>query len=519
MSSGKPGKRSWAGWFPVLVAIAFPITVYSHNQAAFAAAELWRPVVVFGVIAYLLVVVLRQWQGRDGLAELLACALMLSVWFLGAGFAFAFAAGLIVLAGVLLRGRLKPRPLFPVFDAMALGLLILPLLSIYQVRAATDAESLAEIPWSPFTQLAEEDLPGERPDIYHIVLDAYGGETSLRDVLGFDNSAFFDALTEMGFVVNRSIHVPYNETVHTMSAIFLGDFLQPGEFPVDAEVPTTLRSTMGALIPAGPVHEFLRHNGYDILFTETGHDFLRFPDSARVLRSDVSGWRLTRFEDWLGVLMGVNRYAPGLFAMDAESPMIRALRSALAFDYSRYASPKFVYQHMLAPHTPFTIDRDGEPTDRFPGFENTAEGDSVVRNDPRRRALYKEGYLEKLHYVNDRLLPQLAQILAAPEPKVVFVHGDHGSGSLYWMDQPERTCLKERFVSFLAVYTNVPALAREYEWVTDEQATLVNLYRSLMNGMAGTELAPLPARSSFVRFFSPHQLLPVQAEAIARDCI
>ena len=50
---------------------------------------------------------------------------------------------------------------------------------------------------------------------------------------------------------------------------------------------------------------------------------------------------------------------------------------------------------MLAPHTPFTIDRTGA-TLEFAIFKDTGEGDRVVLDDPVRRETYVAGYLEKL---------------------------------------------------------------------------------------------------------------------------
>lgn len=507
-----------AGWFPLVFAAAFPVTVYSHNQAAFASGEVWRPVIAFVLLGLVLVLALRRILGKGGLAEIATAVLLVQLWIIGFGLPL-LAVVIVVAFGCFYFRKTKAiAPLFPVFNALALGVLVLPLLSIYEVQRATAHEARASISYSPFTSLTDNKIVGDRPDIYHIVLDAYAGEQALRDVLNFDNSTFFEALTKLGFQVNRSVRVPYNETVHTMSAVFLGDYLRPGEYPVDSDVPTELRSTLGALIPDSPVHALLRNNGYTILHTETGHDFLRYPRDAKLIRSNEEGFRLTRYEVFLVSLLRLRPYFPDLFRVDEQGPLIRAVKTAFEIDYRKYASPKFVYQHMLAPHTPFTIDRTGATTTAFPGFTNTTEGDRVVRNDPVRQDLYVAGYLEKLRFVNDRLLAQLEQIIGSRGKKVIFVHGDHGSGSRYWMDRPELTCIKERFVSFIAVYADDPELAAGFDWVADEDATPINLYRSLMNDFVGTELEPLKARSHFVRYFHPNVIIPFDAKLIAADC-
>lgn len=43
-------------WFPYLFAMGLPLTLYSHNQAAFAGGEVLRSMLVFLLIATLLVV-------------------------------------------------------------------------------------------------------------------------------------------------------------------------------------------------------------------------------------------------------------------------------------------------------------------------------------------------------------------------------------------------------------------------------------------------------------------------------
>src|SRR5690606_27121899 len=108
-----------------------------------------------------------------------------------------------------------------------------------------------------------------------------------------------EQLRDLGFTVGDSVVVPYNETVHVMSSVFIGDYLKAGEYPLDQEVATLARSSMGALIPSSPVHEILRRNGYSLVYTDPGHEFLRFPEDARVIKAD-DRFQLNQFERHLG---------------------------------------------------------------------------------------------------------------------------------------------------------------------------------------------------------------------------
>ena len=504
-------------WFPYLFALGMPLTLYSHNQAAFAGNDVVRPVIVFLLAAALLVAVLRRIVANRVVADVLATVPLLGVWLLGFGWPL---LGLIAawLTGCsLLRERNLPDASVSVLNALAIGVIFLPAFTIFQVERIASGNWAQRIPYSPFSAMTAEQLTDKKPDIYHIVLDAYAGGETLAGDLGFDNSGFFNELRRLGFLVNESITVPYNETVHTMSAIFLGEYLREGQFPIDSAFSPQLRSTLGALIVKGPVQETLRNSDYSIVFTDPGHEFLRFPGDAAILwtKSDVP---LNRFEQHMAITSGLTEIFPSLYEVSDEDPLIRSVKNAFKHDFSEFTSPKFAYQHVLAPHTPFTIDRNGATTTAFPGFTNTAEGDMAVQGDPGRRQVYVEGYLEKLRFVNAKLLEQLATLSALPGKKIIIVHGDHGSGSKYWLDDPERTCLRERFTTFLAIYADDPELLEELSWVPGPEAAPVNIYRSVFNQLLDLELDLLPGESSFVRFSAPHQILPLDPERIGDAC-
>lgn len=504
-------------WFPFAFAIGFPLTVYSHNQAAFAGADVVRPVLFFLLIALLLIVIVRQVVSNRPLASALAAIPLTCIWMLGLGWPTYLAILLWSCAVFLLRNRSLPGSMTPVLNALAVGVLCLPVFAIIQVEIVTRDNALQNIPYSPFATLDETVITTDKPDIYHIVLDAYTGTDALAAELGFDNSAVFDQLRDMNFVVNESIVAPYNETVHVMSAIFLGEYLREGAFPIDSASSTELRSTLGALIPNGPVHQILRENGYSTLYTDSGHTFLRFPKDATVLRPRYSS-PLNMFELHLGTTARLDDLLPELYEVTQEDPLILAVKNAFENDYSEFESPKFVYQHVLAPHTPFTVDRYGAKTDEFWRFTTTKEGDSVVLDNPALRRKYVRGYLEKLRYVNDELLGQIRKLRQLPGNKVIIVHGDHGSGSKYFLEDPNKTCLRERFSTFVAVYADDPLIQNEFRWITAAEASTVNIYRSLINGLLGQNLELLPGHSSFVRYSAPHELLPLDRERILQAC-
>jgi hypothetical protein len=504
-------------WFPYLFALVLPVTVYSHNQAAFSLGDLLRPLVVFLLLAALLVRIARLIVDDRPLADTIASVPLVGLWLLGYDWQLCLVLAILAMACLPLRRMSLPVGIVPMLNALSLGLLLWPTSLILQVESEASPLVHTGTPASPFSALRARSMVVERPDIYHVVLDAYAGADTLAGELGFDNSVFFEQLRSLGFEVGESVIVPYNETVHVMSSVFVGDYLRPGEYPLDKDEATMLRASMGGLITDAPTHNILRRNGYSLVYTDPGHEFLRFPDDAVVLRID-DRFQLNRFEHYLGSVARLDLILPGVFAVTREDPMIRSVKDAFANDYSGIESPKFVYQHVIAPHTPFIIDSAGEHTSAYAEFATPAEGDSVVLGDPARRQRYVNGYLEKLRYVNARVLDQSRRLIASPNRKIIVIHGDHGSGSRYYINDANRTCLRERFTSFIAVYSDMPQIRDELQWVSGPDATPVNLYRSIFSSLLGVDLPLLPRKSHFVNFTTPHRVEALDSSRILRAC-
>ena len=504
-------------FFPVVFAMALPLTVYSHNQAVFNTIDVLRPTIALAVAAGLMMYLMRRLVKDRTMADALAALPFVGIWLVG--FQWLLLVLLIALVA-LLRNRKLTTHAGPVLNALSIGVVLLPILVIIQVEHVTHTMETSnrtrDLDWSPFVPLEARTIEGVKPDIYHIVLDAYGGADAL-DVLDYDNSAFFNSLTDMGFVLNDSTTTPYNLTIHIMTAIFLGEYLKPNEFPIDSPNRSELWSTLGAIVPNGPVHRFLRANGYSVRYADPGHDFLRFPSGGELITGSPPAG-LNPFELYLGQLTGLDRIFPNIYAIRAENKLIRSVKVAFDHDYADVPSPKFIYQHMMTPHTPFIIDEHGNETTEYPGFTGTMEGDDVVRNNPERRELYRQGYLAKLRYTNGRMLEQLERLMQDPSPKIIILHSDHGPGTRYVLNSPEKTCLKERYTSFLAVYTNVPEFREDFAWIEDPKAAPVNLYRGMFNALLDTDLELLPLQTTFAINNAPHRLKAFDPALVEMSC-
>ena len=85
-----------------------------------------------------------------------------------------------------------------------------------------------------------------------------------------------------------------------------------------------------------------------------------------------------------------------------------------------YPSPKFVFAHILAPHTPFVFTSDGQPVERNTPF---TLNDDPELGDPE---LYRKRFIDQTIFINTKVLALVDEILAQPGDPVIILQGDHG---------------------------------------------------------------------------------------------
>jgi hypothetical protein len=123
------------------------------------------------------------------------------------------------------------------------------------------------------TEARPEGLEGrDLPDIYHIVLDAYGREDVLKDIYGYDNSPFLDELRNLGFFVASNARSNYWKTDLSMPSVFNMSYLTyvDGEEGV-LQTDSGLRGDSNLLIRKGRVLTFLEGLGYRTVAFSVGY--------------------------------------------------------------------------------------------------------------------------------------------------------------------------------------------------------------------------------------------------------
>ena len=374
-----------------------------------------------------------------------------------------FLAGLFSGIFLLICGILAKKPSladgtrqFLANTALILVVLALGQSVIHDVNSYSATRDLSSASQAP----AKSNLP----DIYLIVLDAHGRSDVLKELFGYDNSAFTSQLKDMGFYVADCSQSNYASTRYSLTSMFQMDYIQ---IVNDNERVPVLKNT--------PVLQTLRDNGYSIITFEnyaSGHFDLA--EDLRLSRHQISFGKfdfvggLNEFEKTL-----LNTSIARLFLDTEIIPGFNENALVRLEDYEHYLQtkyileelpktaklkgPKFVFVHILAPHIPHVFTPDGEF--RYPEDKS------------------KNGYRDNAMFIDRAILPMLQELLAeSEEPPVIILMGDHGPPATKF------TSPEARMKNLDAYYVDSSARSKLYVSITP-----VNSFRILLNEYFGTD--------------------------------
>jgi hypothetical protein len=345
---------------------------------------------------------------------------------------------------------------------------------------------------------------GNRPNIVHIVLDGYSRADVLARYYGFDNSGFLDELREMGFAVADRATSPYSQTLQSMTSVFTASDLDGvGGGSTGPE----LREALWIRLQHNPVMRTLSRLGYQTAALDIRYDPVRMDQLDRLMDRHL----LSNFE-----VIALRKTVFYPIALKAGLREASVPAETFTKPYEReLTEPYFEYLHLLAPHPPFDVTRDGQVLPPENGFWSMNDGSHYTKHQPELREAYRRGYVEKLIYTNNGILSLVRRVIGqAKRTTIIIIHGDHGGGQHFDHDSAEQSCMQERFAPLLAVFASDGQLQQ----ALPQDINLTNLYRVVFNIYFGTDMPMLPARSVFVGWKRPEQQRTITAEEMARSC-
>jgi hypothetical protein len=338
------------------------------------------------------------------------------------------------------------------------------------------------------TSAASSDMP----DVYYIILDAYGRADRLKQFYGYDNTPFLRELEKRGFYIARHSAANYDQTHLSLACALNMNYL--GDLGAELE-PEILRRMMDDSTVAACLKEF----GYRYIVICPELDLPK-ASKADLALNDES--KMTTVE---GQVLGLTALdaAPQIqrSQYDQHRDRIRSVFRNLEA-VARLPSPKFVLAHAMAPHPPFVFGANGEAIDPKGPF-NLADASWLLRDITKEE--YRSRYIAQLQYVNRRVLETVDAILRkSRRPPILLLQGDHGSRmNLDWASQA-RTDLREPFSILNAYY--VPKQVRRCLYDT---ITPVNSFRILLTRVFGADYPPLPDRSFYSTAYHPYDFSEV----------
>lgn len=181
------------------------------------------------------------------------------------------------------------------------------------------------------------------PDVYYIILDSYGRSDTLQHIIKFDNKPFLKELQAMGFFIANCSQSNYANTELSLASSLNMDYLD------------VLGNYSKEIYTHAELYRLLQDNMTRRVFENAGYQVV----------SIDSGFSPTEWKD-----------ADVYLAKESESLKTYLLGGINPFEALELQ--KFVFVHILAPHSPFVFGAQGEIVGRKTPF--TLNSDRVGRS-------------------------------------------------------------------------------------------------------------------------------------------
>lgn len=483
--------------YPILFAGYCVLALMAYNVRQIALSDMWRSLILsllFGAIVYgLNRLVIHDWHR----AALVAFAVLFAFFTYGQIYnilknitlrdlhlfrhrTLLFLYGLLLVFAVygIMRRMEKPGILTYPLNLLSIYLLIYPAFVI----ASNGAQQFLAYRSALSTRVVRAQTNSARPDIYYIILDAYGRQDVLKDFLGFDNSAFLGALRERGFYVADCSQSNYHITEYSLPSSLNYDYFD--HLNVDNNIQRI------AILKHSAVRSFLERQGYRIVSAPTGWDMTEWKDADIYLDFDRSYSALPEFEKLtmdttlLRIILDFNWFNINRITDNNHRSRVLSLLNHLK-RLPTEEGDLFVFAHFVIPHPPYRFGPNGEWLEGRPDDVRTA-------------------YINQVIYINREILQVIDTILAKSErPPVIIIQGDHGP-------PPEISVSSAEKMPILNAYY-LPGV--DAEQVLYPSISPVNTFRVVLNSYFGQDLPLLEDISYYAPKDNPNAL-----EQVAYTC-
>lgn len=522
--------------YPFMIALAPVFSLYGANSTHLGPLDLIRPSIAHLALALVAFTFGKSVCKSNREAALLSAILVVSSIAYGHALKYALQAfgghfvvnhilliwialttTVFALVAILVRkssaGIREITIIFNVFGLVVLIAALMPLLFFgsgqtpgnnHQADRRTDA-GMIEHEWIG----AESgiDKPGELPDFYYIITDAYARGDVLKSRFDFDNSDFTGWLERTGFFVGHQSHANYPWTHLSLSATLNAEYLQtlvPKE--LTENLPDDWRrrylyikqALANHYIAESRVHRFFSSLGYRFIPIAPGDSLTRFRNTsilqallgsmnefeAELLRRSIAQPALAKYQSSTQVSdLQLTPFGRTVTTLDNLT------------DAAEYPGPKFVFCYILSPHEPFAFARDGSAISPHPVYDSSPWLSDKIEM-PGYLEWVKKNYPQNVEGLNHHLKNAIEEILESTQRNaVIIIQSDHGSSLGLNPAQAAGTDMLERFGILNAVFIP-PKYSRKG---LDQRVSSINTFPILLNNVFNLNIERLEDRAFYSR--------------------
>jgi hypothetical protein len=338
------------------------------------------------------------------------------------------------------------------------------------------------------------------PDVYYIILDGYARSDYMLESIGYDNSDFIDYLQSKGFYVAEKSHSNHNWTSLSISSSLNMTFAQDLGLNL---VWGTYPGIFTGRIRDSIVRQMLTDLGYMTVGVRSGYMNTELINAERYLSPDEVDLEKLKQPLSLNAFEGMLlRSSLGLVLWDLTIGDVQTwtrMRTSTPYDLLRQIilyqfetlpeiaampEPTFAFLHIVAPHSPYLFNRNGEPIEPSDPF--TFVEPAEVNLESNSAALYRDQAI----FITGKVQEAVEAILARSETTpIIILQADHGSGVVPgWQDRSGEG-MRQRMSIFNAYLLPERCAADLYPEITP-----VNSFRVVFNCVYGGNIPLLEDR-------------------------
>lgn len=326
--------------------------------------------------------------------------------------------------------------------------------------------------------VVEETIRGDKPNVYYLLFDEYGGDENLQFYFDYDNSGFYQELEKRGFSVSRTTYNTESCWTDTLVPNLLNmDYVTSDEMPEKARREYLVNPYMV---------QMLRENGYGVNVINH-RAYLRVEDANELTEGQVEdniSEYLLENSLFFKIDYLYNRINRLLFEdyRDNYAGPLNECFAALIDCWQETDGPTLTLSYIQAPHAPFVYNSDGSLRD----MSNAWYWKNVTL------------YPGQLEYVNTLILQAVDNIQKNDPTAVILLMSDHGARVPLHMVEQYGGPRYDAEVQTRIMQSALCAVCVPGQTLDIEGQTGINAARTVFNSVFGMELEMIPEAEGYV---------------------